>query len=87
MITGIAFVGLATHITDMSNVSPELAVMIGLGVGVDYALFIVTRFRENYRKNGDVELSVVQAMDTSGRAILLAGTTVSSPCWVCSPPA
>ena len=76
LITGIALVGFATHITDMSNVSPELAVMIGLGVGVDYALFIVTRFRENYRKNGDVELSVVQAMDTSGRAILLAGTTV-----------
>ena len=76
LITGIALVGLATHVTDMSNVSPELAVMIGLGVGIDYALFIVTRFRENFRKNGDVELSVVQAMDTSGRAILLAGTTV-----------
>ncbi len=76
LITGIALVGLATHITDMSNVAPELAVMIGLGVGVDYALFIVTRFRENYGRTGDVELSVIQAMDTSGRAILLAGTTV-----------
>ena len=50
--------------------------MIGLGVGIDYALFIVTRFRENFANDGDVELSVVQAMDTSGRAILLAGTTV-----------
>ena len=48
LITGIALVGLATHITDMSNVAPELAMMIGLGVGIDYALFIVTRFRENY---------------------------------------
>ncbi len=76
LITGIALVGLATHVTDMSNVSPELALMIGLGVGVDYALFIVTRFRENYRRCGDVEQAVVQAMDTSGRAILLAGTTV-----------
>ena len=76
LITGIALVGLATHVTDMSNVSPELALMIGLGVGIDYALFIVTRFRENFRTNGDVEESVVQAMDTSGRAILLAGTTV-----------
>jgi putative drug exporter of the RND superfamily len=76
LITGIALVGLATHITSMSNVSPELAVMIGLGVGVDYALFIVTRFRENYRMTGDVEQSVIGAMDTSGRAILLAGTTV-----------
>ena len=76
LITGIALVGLATHITDMSNIAPELAVMIGLGVGVDYALFIVTRFRENYRRTGDVQQSVIGAMDTSGRAILLAGTTV-----------
>ena len=76
LITGIALVGIATHITDMSNVAPELAIMIGLGVGVDYALFIVTRFKENYARLGDVQQSVVGAMDTSGRAILLAGTTV-----------
>jgi putative drug exporter of the RND superfamily len=76
LITGVALVGLATHITDMSNVAPELALMIGLGVGVDYALFIVTRFRENYARVGDVETAVLEAMDTSGRAILLAGTTV-----------
>ncbi len=76
LMTGIALVGLATHLTDMSNVSPELAIMIGLGVGVDYALFIVTRFRENYGHSGDVAHAVEQAMDTSGRAILLAGATV-----------
>jgi RND superfamily putative drug exporter len=76
LITGIAFVGLATHVTSMSNVGPQLAVMIGLGVGIDYALFIVTRFRENYDRIGDIERSVIHAMDTSGRAILLAGTTV-----------
>ena len=52
LITGIALVGLATHVTDMSNVAPELALMIGLGVGIDYALFIVTRFRENYAAYG-----------------------------------
>ena len=50
--------------------------MIGLGVGIDYSLFIVTRFRENYLAFGDVERSVLEAMDTSGRAILLAGATV-----------
>jgi RND superfamily putative drug exporter len=76
LITGVGLIGLATHITDMSNVSPELALMIGLGVGIDYALFIVTRFRENYVAFGDLERSVIQAMDTSGRAVLLAGTTV-----------
>jgi RND superfamily putative drug exporter len=53
-----------------------LAIMIGLGVGVDYALFIITRFKENHAVHGDVERSIVEAMDTSGRAILLAGTTV-----------
>jgi len=76
LITAVALIGLATHVTSMSNVAPELALMIGLGVGIDYALFIVTRFRENYMRFGDVERSVVEAMDTSGRAILLAGTTV-----------
>src|SRR6202012_908887 len=46
LITGVALVGLATHVIDTPNVAPELALMIGLGVGVDYALFIVTRFKE-----------------------------------------
>ena len=51
--------------------------MIGLGVGVDYALFIVTRFRENYRTNGgDVQQAVEDAINTSGRAVLFAGATV-----------
>jgi RND superfamily putative drug exporter len=76
LITATALIGLGTHVTSMSNVAPELALMIGLGVGIDYALFIVTRFRENYLASGDVELAVVEAMDTSGRAILLAGSTV-----------
>ncbi|HTX07115.1 MAG TPA: MMPL family transporter [Solirubrobacteraceae bacterium] len=76
LITGVALIGLATQVTSIPNVSTDLALMIGLGVGVDYALFIVTRFRENFLKNGDVEKSVVEAMDTSGRAILLAGSTV-----------
>jgi RND superfamily putative drug exporter len=76
LITAVALIGLATHVTSMSNVAPELALMIGLGVGIDYALFIVTRFKENYLRFRDVERSVVEAMDTSGRAILLAGATV-----------
>ena len=76
LITGVALIGLSTRVMSMSNVSPQLALMIGLGVGVDYALFIVTRFRENFAELGDVDQSVIGAMDTSGRAILLAGTTV-----------
>ena len=77
LITGVALIGLATHVTSIPNVSTDLALMIGLGVGVDYALFIVTRFKENYVQFGDVDRSVIEAMDTSGRAILLAGTTVT----------
>ncbi|MGO9794045.1 MAG: MMPL family transporter [Solirubrobacteraceae bacterium] len=76
LITGVALIGLGTHVTNMSNIAPELALMIGLGVRIDYSLFIVTRFRENYVASGDVDRSIVEAMDTSGRAILLAGATV-----------
>ena len=50
--------------------------MIGLGVGIDYALFIVTRYRENLDGGLDPERSVVRALDTAGRAVLFAGTTV-----------
>ena len=76
LVTGTALIGLTTHVFDMPNTAPELALMIGLGVGVDYALFIVTRFREAYAITGEVDASVEAAMDTSGRAVLLAGTTV-----------
>ncbi len=76
LITGLALIGIATHVTSMSNVAPDLALMIGLGVGIDYALFIVTRFRESYMRLGEVDAAITEAMDTSGRAILLAGTTV-----------
>ena len=76
LITGVALIGLATHVTNLANVAPDLALMIGLGVGIDYSLFIVTRFRESYAASGDVDEAVVAAMDTSGRAVLLAGATV-----------
>ena len=74
---GIGVINLASHIVDMPNFASALALMIGLGVGVDYALFIVTRFRENYRTNGgDVHQAVEAALNTSGRAVLFAGATV-----------
>jgi putative drug exporter of the RND superfamily len=74
---GIGVINLASHVIDMPSFATELALMIGLGVGVDYALFIVTRFRENYRTNGgNVEQAVQAAINTSGRAVLFAGATV-----------
>jgi len=74
--TAIGLIGLLTHALDVPSVSTELAAMVGLGVGIDYALFIVTRFREAYRGGASVEDAVVTAMDTAGRAVLFAGTTV-----------
>jgi RND superfamily putative drug exporter len=74
--TGIGLAGIASHVIGMPNFSTELAAMIGLGVGIDYALFIVTRFRENYLADNDVRRAIVGAMDTAGRAVLFAGATV-----------
>jgi len=74
--TGIGVIGLASQVVDMPDVSTELAVMIGLGVGIDYSLFIVTRFREAYRSGLGVSEAVITAMDTAGRAVLFAGATV-----------
>jgi RND superfamily putative drug exporter len=74
--TGIGLAGLGSRLIGMPSFSTELAAMIGLGVGIDYALFIVTRFRENYLADGDVQSAIVGAMDTAGRAVLFAGATV-----------
>jgi RND superfamily putative drug exporter len=78
--TGLGAIALFTHVVDTPDFSSELAAMIGLGVGIDYALFILTRFREAYRTPGptfaNARESVVRSMDTAGRAVLFAGTTV-----------
>jgi putative drug exporter of the RND superfamily len=78
--TGLGAIALCTHVVDTPNFSSQLAAMIGLGVGIDYALFILTRFREAYATPGptfeDARESVIQAMDTAGRAVLFAGCTV-----------
>jgi putative drug exporter of the RND superfamily len=74
--TGVGVIAVASQVLDMPDVSTELAVMIGLGVGIDYSLFIVTRFREAYQARGDLHEAIVTAMDTAGRAVLFAGTTV-----------
>ena len=75
--TGLSLIALLGHIFPAPSFSPMLALMIGLGVGVDYALFIVTRFREALRSGEAPEAAVVTAMRTAGRSVLTAGTTVA----------
>jgi putative drug exporter of the RND superfamily len=74
--TGFGAIALASQVIDMPSYSGELAAMIGLGVGIDYSLFIVTRFRQNLRGGNGVRGATVTAMDTAGRAVLFAGSTV-----------
>jgi putative drug exporter of the RND superfamily len=74
--TGLSLVTLATHVFDVADWSPQLAAMIGLGVGIDYALFVVTRYRSGLRDGLEVREAVITAIDTAGRAVFFAGTTV-----------
>jgi RND superfamily putative drug exporter len=73
---GTAVVGLLSHAMNIATFSTELALLIGLGVGVDYALFIVTRYKQALARGETREASVVEAIDTSGRAVLFAGLIV-----------
>jgi RND superfamily putative drug exporter len=73
---GISLAGLGSHVFQIPDFATQLAAMIGLGVGIDYALFIVTRFRENRQRGDTVDAAVTTAMDTAGRAVLFAGATV-----------
>ncbi len=73
---GLSLVTLGTWVFKTANFAPFLAAMIGLGVGVDYALFILTRFRNNLDEGYEPRAAAVNAVDTAGRAVLFAGTTV-----------
>ncbi len=73
---GFAVVGLLSHVTSVPSFATQLAAMIGIGVGIDYALFIVTRYRQGLHDGMDPESAVVTALDTAGRAVFFAGTTV-----------
>jgi RND superfamily putative drug exporter len=76
IVTGIALVGLTVNVIDMPTFSNQAVAMIGIGVGIDYALFIVTRYREGLHDGMDPEQATVRALDTAGRAVLFAGCTV-----------
>jgi uncharacterized membrane protein YdfJ with MMPL/SSD domain len=73
---GLSLIGLLGHIFPAPSFSPIIAGLIGLGVGIDYALFIVTRFREGLQTGAAPEAAAVTTMRTAGRSVLVAGTTV-----------
>ena len=76
LVSGLGVIGLLSHVMDVSTVTPELAELMVIGVGIDYALFIVTRHRRNLLNGMSVPDSMTLAVNTSGRAVLFAGTTV-----------
>ena len=73
---GISSMSLITYLVEIPSWAPQLASMVGLGVGIDYALFIVTRHREFLARGMTVEESVGRATATAGQAVIFAGGTV-----------
>jgi RND superfamily putative drug exporter len=73
---GLSIITLLAAVTEIGSVAPTLATMIGLGVGIDYSLFIVTRHRQNLAEGMDVVESVGLSNGTAGQAVLFAGSTV-----------
>jgi RND superfamily putative drug exporter len=76
LVGGLGVIYILSHAINVSNITPYLAELMVIGVGVDYALFIVTRHRRNLRRGMSLDESIVTAINTSGRAVLFAGTTV-----------
>ncbi|WUC55276.1 MMPL family transporter [Streptomyces sp. NBC_00554] len=76
VIGGLACLGLLASAFTFATVSPTLATMIGLGVGIDYALFLITRHRQNLMDGADPVQAAGRATATSGRAVLVSGCTV-----------
>ncbi|MGH9043923.1 MAG: MMPL family transporter [Acidimicrobiales bacterium] len=73
---GTSLIGILSHLFNVPQFATQLAELISLGVGVDYALFIVSRHRRELLRGRNIEESVVLALNTSGRAVFVAGLTV-----------
>ena len=73
----LAIIRILGHVVSVPTVAPTLATMIGLGVGIDYALFIVTRHFRGMKDGLDIDESIARAAATSGGAVFFAGSTVT----------
>ncbi|HEY4668179.1 MAG TPA: MMPL family transporter, partial [Tepidiformaceae bacterium] len=76
LVAGFALVFSMTALVDLSKFGPTIAAMLGLGVGIDYALFIVARHRENLGRGMPVEVAAGRALVTSGKSVIFAGGMV-----------
>ena len=76
LIVGLTGIGLVGHVVQIPDIAPTLAIMIGLGVGIDYSLFVVNRHRRQIAQGMDVHESVAVTVATSGTAVVFAGGTV-----------
>jgi len=74
--TGYALIHLSTNFIDMPDFTTPVAAMIGIGVGIDYALFIVTRYRSALHEGMEPSEAIPLAINTAGRAVIFAGCTV-----------
>jgi RND superfamily putative drug exporter len=73
----IETIALMSHVLTIASIAPTVAALVGLGVGIDYALFILTRHRGGLRAGLTPEAAAVAALNTAGRAVLFAGGTVA----------
>jgi putative drug exporter of the RND superfamily len=74
--TTIGLIVLASHVTSIADFTPPLMMLVGLGVGIDYALLIFSRYRGELRGGAAVDRAVQTALDTAGRSVFFAGCTV-----------
>ncbi len=74
---GIEIVGLLSNVLAINSITPSICALIGIGVAVDYALFVVTRYRTSLRAGLDPRQATETALATSGRAVIFAGATVA----------
>jgi RND superfamily putative drug exporter len=76
LLAGLSVVGILSNSISMASFTSQLCTLIGLGVGIDYSLFILTRVRSGIRRGLSVQDAVVTAAGTAGRAVMFAGITV-----------
>jgi putative drug exporter of the RND superfamily len=76
LAVGAGSLSLVAYVVDIPSWATVIGSMVGLGVGIDYALFVVTRYREHLAEGRDVEDAVGRALATAGRSVVYAGGTV-----------